>query len=63
MQTANGDFKRTAQITQRREKALKRLEATISSGTKKSKDGVIVPLSASDISRINKEIQTLKSRV
>lgn len=46
----------------RKKRALARLENQLKSGVKNTKEGV-VKLSDKDTTRINKEIETLKSRV
>jgi len=46
----------------RKRSALKRLEVQLQSGVKNTKVGT-QPLTEKDVHRINKEIETLKSRV
>lgn len=56
-------FKKSAQLTDRRTKVLKRLEVQLKKGTKVIHEGGIVPLTVKDVQRIEREIKTLKIRV
>lgn len=50
-------------VISRRRSVITRLENQLKVGTKTNKDGDVVLLSKSDVSRINKELETLKSRI
>mgnify|MGYP005876423353 CR=1 FL=1 len=47
----------------RRERALKRLKSQLEKGKKRTKEDKLVNITEKDIKRINKEIETLKSRI
>lgn len=50
-------------INLRRRNALKRLQEQLKSGKKPDKQGNLIALTESDIKRIKKEIEILKSRI
>lgn len=50
-------------INFRRRNALKRLQEQLKSGKKPDKQGNLIALTESDIKRIKKEIEILKSRI
>jgi vacuolar-type H+-ATPase subunit E/Vma4 len=51
-------------VTNRRKRVFKKLTTQLKAGTKTLKDGVtIVPLTESDVKRIEKEIETLKTKI
>ena len=56
-------WSKTVAAKQRRVNALRRLEAQYKSGFKIDKNGERVNLSPKDVTRIEKEMETLKSRV
>ena len=57
-------MKQTNPKRKRMQRALIRLENTLASGVKRSKDGKNkLPLTTSDTSRINKEIKVLTSKL
>ena len=56
-------FRKSVNLTGRREKVLKRLESQLSKGNKVIHEGAIVPLTDKDKKRIEKEIKTLKARL
>lgn len=57
-------FPRTVKMTERRVKALARLEAQLKSGKKaEKKTGNLIEMDKKDISRTKSEIETLKARV
>ena len=59
------NYKRGVLRQERRREALKRLESTLAKGVKKSKgdQAILMPITDTDIKRINKEIVILKSRL
>lgn len=59
--TINGVFE--GGINLRRRSALKRLQEQLKSGKKPDKQGNLIALTESDIKRIKKEIEILKSRI
>lgn len=73
MQKANGvNYSMTSKVQSRRKSVIERLEKQLQSGTKVMSNkehkllggsNNIIPLSESDIKRINLEIKTLKARV
>ena len=54
---------KTVQQTARRASALKRLQAQLKLGKKRTKSGELVKLTDKDVNRIEKEINTLKTRI
>ena len=66
---ANGSQKKfngTPKARTRRTNVIERLEGQLKSGTKPTTElgkTVLVPLTESDTNRINKELQTLKTRI
>jgi hypothetical protein len=50
-------------VKARRKSVIERLEYQLKSGEKTSKHGENLPLTESDRNRINKEIETLKTRI
>lgn len=59
--TINGVFEGSVNL--RRRNALKRLQEQLKSGKKPDKQGNFIALTESDIKRIEKEIEILKSRI
>ena len=59
--TINGVFEGSVNL--RRRNALKRLQEQLKSGKKPDKQGNFIVLTESDIKRIEKEIEILKSRI
>lgn len=57
------NWDKRSQARQRRQRVIERLDAQLITGKKTINDGVETELSDSDIKRIKKEIETLKTRI
>lgn len=60
---ANGvNWSKQIKVRHRRSNVIDRLNYQLKEGTKNTKEGT-VPLTEKDVKRINKELETLKSRI